>query len=237
MYARRNLLQNNSFTHVFFRCHNRQFFFKDSTVKNFLLFLWAKYKKKYAIKIFEFAIMDNHAHLLVFADSVQQLGDFMRTVNSQLARFINKRLNRDSQAIRERYKSPLITNDIYLQRTMQYIWMNRYKATQRRPETDPYCSASWRIQPEIYKVISKTKEREEMLSCLIDSYELLPIVIGIPIRRFVMDLLNAAISKMHELVSEVFENSHTIGDYESVRFRGEQLSAFRRERVPWVWSP
>ena len=38
----------------------------------------------------------------------------MRTVNSQLARFINKFFDRDSQAIRERFKSPEITSDDYL---------------------------------------------------------------------------------------------------------------------------
>ena len=84
-------------------------FFKDEAVKTFLLFLWAKYKNQYGVKIFDFIIMDNHAHLLIKAESVEGLGHFMRNVNSQLARFINKVYNRDSQAIRERYKSPVIT--------------------------------------------------------------------------------------------------------------------------------
>ncbi len=71
MYARRYIIMNKSFSHVFFRYHNRQFFFDKAVVKNFLLQLWAKYKKKYGVKIIDFIIMDNHAHLLgYFHDNI-----------------------------------------------------------------------------------------------------------------------------------------------------------------------
>ncbi len=80
-----------------------------------------KYKKKYKIKIFEFILIDNHNHLLVKAALTEALGHFMRTVNSLLARHINKSFNRDSQAARERFKSPLISNMTYAHKTMQYI--------------------------------------------------------------------------------------------------------------------
>ena len=126
MYARRDIIPENSIAHVFFRCHNRNFFFQNKDVKGYLLYLWAKYKTKYGIKIFEFCIMDNHAHLMIEAPSADHLGHFMRTVNSLLARYINRVFNRDSQAIRERYRSPIVGCGKYYRQLIQYIWTNLY---------------------------------------------------------------------------------------------------------------
>jgi len=236
MVARRYILRSQSFTHVFFRCHNKQHLLETPVAKSFLLQLWAKYKKKYQIRIFDFIIMDNHVHLLLYVKNVEHLGHFMRTVNSQLARFINKMLGRDSQAIRERYKSPLITSGVYLKGVMQYIWLNRYKVNKQRPDTDPYCSASWRINPDIINTITDNVKMRQLLSTLLDRYDGFIEKLTVPVARFVRDLLNAALSKFHQLTDEIYENYHTIGDQMDVTFRTELLSAFRREHIPWPLS-
>ncbi len=232
MYPRRLIIADRSFAHVFFRCHNRSHFLKPESIKLFLLLLWAKNKSKYHIKIFDFIIMDNHAHMVVQAQSAEHLGRFMRTVNSQLARFINSYFDRDSQAIRERYKSPVITNARYLLKSIEYVWFNRYQVSKVRPDRDPYCSASWRLNIEVVTKLSRNTEKQDLLKKLLDSYRHLPVDVG-PSRKFVRDLLNAVISKASGLSQAIFENSHTIGDDIDVRFRGELLSAFRRENVPW----
>ncbi len=77
-------------------------------------------------------------------------------------------------------------------------------------------------------------EEEILLSKLIDSYEKLPFKVDRPIRRFIRDLLNDAMSRCDDFLSSIFENSHTISDSPDVRFRGAQMSAFRREHVPLV---
>jgi REP element-mobilizing transposase RayT len=238
MYSRRHILNSSDvYAHVFFRCHNKQFFLADKDVKLFLLLLWAKYKNKYQINIFDFNIMDNHAHMLIKAKDSECLGHFMRTVNSQLARFINKKFDRDSQAIRERYKSPLITNIRYLKNTMQYIWLNRYKINGQRPETDLFCSASWRINSEVISHLFPNKKQFQLVSNLLDSYDKLPEPINIPEARFVINMINLAISRLNLLTDVIFENNHTIGDDLDVNFRGEWLSAFHREYVPRApWS-
>ena len=221
--------------HVFFRCHNRQFFLKDRAAKLFLLNLWAKYKHRYQVKIFDFIIMDNHAHLLVQTPSAEHLGHFMRTVNSQLARYINHHNERDSQAIRERYKSPLITNTRYLQATMKYIWLNRYKVTKHRPEHDPFCSASWRLNSGVITNLASDDQEAARFSKLLDSYKDLPVPITKNIRQFVRGLLNEALASIAADDQKVFEGSHTIGDQSDIEFRAELLGAFRREEhVPWV---
>jgi REP element-mobilizing transposase RayT len=231
MYARRNILENGSLAHVFFRCHNRQFFLKNVEVRNYLILLWAKYKKRYDVRINEFIIMDNHAHLLVCADSVEGLGHFMRTVNSQLARFINKLEKRDSQAIRERYKSPLITNERYLLQTMQYIWLNRFKVNKSNPAYDPHCSVSWRLNSDVISYLFKEEKEQALVAKLLDFYPHFESKFG-EFRKFIRDLLNAALSSCMQFVDTIFENGHTIGDAIDVHFRSQVILAFRREHVP-----
>ena len=233
MYPRRLIIADRSFAHVFFRCHNKSHLFKPKEIKTIMLLLWAKYKERYRIKIFDFIIMDNHAHLIVQAESAEHLGHFMRTVNSQLALAINAYFERDSQAIRERYKSPVITNSRYLLKLIEYVWFNRYKVTRLRPDRDRFCSASWRLSSEMIPLITDKKEAQILLEGLLDSYDHLPISVG-PVREFVKTLLNNALSSMSPLSPSVYENSHTIGDEMDVGFRARLLSAFRRESVPWM---
>jgi len=236
MYARRNILRNKSYSHVFFRCHNREFFLKNEQVRDYLLFLWAKYKQKYKVNLYEFNIMDNHAHMLVYVENVEYLGHFMRTVNSQLARYINLLENRDSQAIRERYKSPLITSERYMLQTMQYIWLNRYMVDHQNPDSDPYCSVAWRLGLPVIQHITKDEEKQKLLASLLDQYPEFDSDEK-SFRRFVRDLLNAALSKAETFLDSVFENIHTIGDEIDVIFRGELLSAFHRDYIPLPEPP
>jgi REP element-mobilizing transposase RayT len=239
MYPRRLVLQSGSFAHVFFRCHDRNMFFKDHTVKLFLLLLWAKYRKKYGVDIYEFIIMDNHAHLLIKAESVEGLGHFMRTVNSQLARYINKHFQRDSQAIRERYKSPVITNTHYFKQVRSYIWLNRYRIDKTSdPLKDLFCSASWHVLDNTAKLLGFSGEQlklfEDFLQPSPDAPP--PTSDRSKVHKFFRGLLTAAISVIENLESHILCHGHTIGDKVVVTYRGELFSPSRRERVPWVKS-
>lgn len=239
MYPRRHIIEHRSVCHVTFRCHNRQFLLAPKEVKVFLLLLWAKYKRKYNVRIYDFIIMDNHVHLMLRAEGAESLAGFMRTVNFQLARFINKYFERDSQAIRERYKSPVINDARYQMNVMKYIWLNRHKANKKaRAEKDPFCSASWRLTPSCINGLSGDKEERAALAGLLDSYSSLPE----PLcqrdvkseRRLVRKLLGEAYAKVEELFDKLFENSHTIGDAIVTRARAEILSAFRKKYAPIV---
>ncbi len=206
-------------------------------IKVALLLLWAKYKNKYGIKIFDFIIMDNHIHMLVHAKSSEHLGHFMRTVNSQLARHINIFFGRDSQAIRERYKSPMITNVRYVQNVQQYIWLNRYKVNKTLPDQDPFCSVSWRLDLfEILKHFDRSEKEDRLLWNLLNSYKQIPGYEEVQEKKYVRDLLNASFSKLLEFTREIFENCHTVGDKIDISFRSNLLSAFRRAYIPWCSS-
>jgi REP element-mobilizing transposase RayT len=107
--------------HILFRCHDRNHFLQPLEVKRFALSLLARYKYRYGVKIFDFCIMDKHVHLSLSAPTADALGNFMRTVESQLARFMNKFFNCDSQALKERYKSIVVVGVEYTSKLTQYI--------------------------------------------------------------------------------------------------------------------
>ena len=240
MHARRLILNDNAYSHVFFRCHNKQFFLRPKILKQFFLLLLAKHKDKYGIKIYEFNILDNHVHLLIQSKSTAKLGDFMRVVNSQLARKINQHFNRDSQAIRERYKSPMVSNSDYLVKLMSYIWLNRYKVNKSAlPQKDPYCSLSWRLGNTLVDSLVSSKEDQGLLSSLLDPLEELPIEGANQSKitnRYLLSLIGSALERVHSFVQKVFESYHTVGDTEAVKFRGEYLSAFNRQKRNLVFN-
>ncbi len=237
MYPRRLIIPNNSYAHVISRCHNKAMLLAPKEIKVALLLLWAKYKNKYDIKIFDFIIMDNHIHMLVQAKSSEHLGHFMRTVNSQLARHINNFFDRDSQAIRERYKSPMITNVRYIQNVQQYIWLNRYKVNKTRPDQDPFCSVSWRLAfSEVSTHFGRSEKEARLLSNLLNPYKQIPGYEEVQEKKYVRDLLNAALSKIFEFGRQIFENHHTIGDKTDTDFRRNLLLAFRKTYIPWFSS-
>jgi REP element-mobilizing transposase RayT len=210
---------------------------EPQVVKDHLFFLLAKYKAHYQIKIFDFISMDNHVHIFVRASSALNLGNFMRTVNSQLATFINKYFDRDSQAIKERYNSRLVSNTKYLVDLMKYIWLNRYKVNKNlRPEMDRNCSAYWRIHKP-YKFIKEPKSEAEkknnLLAKLLDDYsDLKEIYIGKSEESFIKRLINEGISSLDYLFNELITNTHTIGDAEALKFRAHYFTVFRRSQAP-----
>ncbi len=233
MYSRKQIVEENSYAHVTFRCLNREFLFEASAVKEFIILSWFRYFQRYGIKIFAFIVMDNHAHMVIQTPGPEELGHFMRTVNSQIARFVNKFYGRDSHALKERYKSPIISNDIYMRRTLQYVWLNRYKVDGKDPKTDPYCSLSWKMHPRIFGMVFQKYKKAENLKSLLTSLKKLPIPYTETYREL-QDLLNEARSKIVSLTKEIFQNMHTIGDLVTVQYRSELLRASLREHIPWV---
>ena len=232
MYPRRLILNNNAYSHVFFRCHNKNHFLKPGEIKRYFLWLLSKYKLKYGIKIYEFIIMDNHVHLLIKSECTSKLGDFMRVVNSQLARKINQYFERDSQAIRERYKSPCVSHHGYMLNLMKYIWFNRLRVDKAsNPKQDIYCSLSWRLGNTNPQSMYEAQEDKEMIAGLLDPIDELPLELTDTSQSFISKMVSVAIKALSSLAQKVFEHSHTIGDLQAVKFRGEALSAFSRQKT------
>jgi REP element-mobilizing transposase RayT len=240
MTPRKHIINNNSLAHIIFRCHDRNNFLEPECVKKKALLLLARYKQRYGIKIHDFCIMDNHVHIALTAPSADLLGNFMRTVESQLARFINSHFKRDSQALRERYKSLLVIGADYVRNLTKYIYMNRFRVNKLQPQCDYYCSAYWRLRKPHKWIPNATSDEDKdnnLLAKLLDDYDLQRAPKESSTATYIAALIAEALEqiKAEEEFSK-YERGHTIGDEHSVNYRSEVINAYRRNTGPPNYS-
>lgn len=122
----------NSYPHGFFHVMvqgiNKSKIFNLSTYKSIYLNLIKNYYSHYNVSIISYCIMDNHAHLLLYVDNIDDLSLFMHKLNSSYAHIYNVKENRVGYVFRDRFKSECIRDTKYLIYCIKYIHMNPVKA-------------------------------------------------------------------------------------------------------------
>ena len=85
---------NTSFFHVMSQGINREkIFYKKSYCKKYLN-LMQENEKKYNVEIIAYCVMSNHVHMLIYAEKINNLSNFMRMINTSYARYFNWYENR-----------------------------------------------------------------------------------------------------------------------------------------------
>lgn len=107
---------------------NKEFIFENAKDKAYYIYLLKKYYKIFKIDILAYCIMDNHAHLLLYSDEINNLSKFMQKVNMLYANYYNKSRNRVGIVFRNRFTTKAIYNEKQLYICMKYIFMNPVKA-------------------------------------------------------------------------------------------------------------
>jgi len=125
---RRLILQDQSYFHVTWKCHNNDFLLRDDTIKAKLYSLLSRYKQQYNIKIYGYCFMDNHPHLVGYCKSVTEFSHFFQVVNGLLARFINRLHRRKGQVVMDRIHSPQIQSERHMLHVLHYIDLNPVRA-------------------------------------------------------------------------------------------------------------
>ena len=129
-------LLNGKLCHYIVQGINKEYIFEEKDDKNKYLSLLKNYYKKYKIDIICYCIMDNHTHLILYSDNINNISEFMRIVNSLYAMYYNKKRNRVGYVFRDRYKSVLILDRSQLLRCIKYIHMNPVKANIVKRESE-----------------------------------------------------------------------------------------------------
>ncbi|MBN8555744.1 MAG: transposase [Deltaproteobacteria bacterium] len=125
----RNLiLEDKSFFHVTWKCHNEDFLLQDERAKTHLYDLLRRFKEKYHIKIYGYCFMDNHPHIVGYCESVKEFSRYFQVVNGMFARFINTQMERKGQVIMDRLRSPQIQTERYLLTVLRYVDLNPVRA-------------------------------------------------------------------------------------------------------------
>ena len=119
----------NVLYHIINRGNNRQAIFFCDDDYNFFLDALKSAKERYQCKIYSFALMTNHVHLLIEAigDS-KNLAYLMKHISQRYGQYINKHYKRSGTLWEGRFRSSPISMDRYLLACSRYIEMNPVRA-------------------------------------------------------------------------------------------------------------
>lgn len=117
-----------SFFHVICQGINKSYIFdyKDD-IEKYIHFMY-KLNDEYNIKIIAYCVMNNHVHLLLEFDKLDNLSSYMHRLNTKYANYYNKKYNRVGFVFRNRFKSEAIFDKSYLYNCINYIFNNPVKA-------------------------------------------------------------------------------------------------------------
>jgi REP element-mobilizing transposase RayT len=119
---------NTKFLHVMVQGINKEYIFNTSEDKETYIRLLIKYSEKYDIKIVSYCVMDNHAHILIHLNVVEDLTKLMSSVNTTYGIYYNKIKKRLGYVFRDRYKVENIYTDNHMINCIRYIHQNPIKA-------------------------------------------------------------------------------------------------------------
>lgn len=131
--------ETGEYMHIIVRGNGKQILFEDSSDREKYLYLLKKYAGETEISILAYCLMDNHVHLLV-RDTDSSCAVFMKKIGVGYANYYNKKYERTGHLFQDRYKSEIVTDDVYLLSVYRYILNNPEKAGICRAESYPWSS-------------------------------------------------------------------------------------------------
>jgi REP element-mobilizing transposase RayT len=118
--------------------------------------LLTKYKSQHGFKLFAFALLPNHIHMLVETRPETTLSDIMHNITSSYTKYYNKKYNRQGHLFRGRFRAVIIEKEPYLLKLTRYIHLNPKFLGMAADSADyPYSSYllfTGRAQEGLYRV-------------------------------------------------------------------------------------
>lgn len=115
---------NTSFFHIMVQGIRKEYVFREEEDIETYYRLIYKYISKYHVKIIAYCIMNNHAHLLVYVEKINELSEFMRAINTTYALYYNKKYKLNGYVFRNRYRAEPLYSQKYLINCINYIHNN-----------------------------------------------------------------------------------------------------------------
>lgn len=127
--------------HVINRCNHQEKLLTHSDLQDCCALL-LEAKKRFGIRIFAYALLQNHYHLLVQEPAVKSLSKAMHWFNGSMAMRFNIRHDSKGHLWQGRFRNRVIKDDPHLLRCLLYIELNPARAGLAPNVTDwPFCSA------------------------------------------------------------------------------------------------
>ena len=124
--ARKDLISN--YVHIMAQGINREYIFEKDYFKEKYWRLLNEKKENYDLEIISHCIMDNHIHLVMHYETIEDLSEFMKRTNTAYAKWYNKQQERVGYVFRDRYKVEQILDYQHLYSCIRYVHNNPVKA-------------------------------------------------------------------------------------------------------------
>jgi len=123
----RNSFQS-SFFHIMVQGINKSYIFEYNNDIKYYIKTMYELNMDYNIRIIAYCIMNNHSHLLIEANNIDNISKYMHRLNTKYGKYYNKKYNRVGYVFRDRYKSEAIYNEKHMYCCIKYIYNNPVKA-------------------------------------------------------------------------------------------------------------
>jgi putative transposase len=124
----RRLIPSDAAMHVTCRGNNKQKVFRSNTDKLKYYNLLGDLKGENEIDIFNYSLMDNHVHLVLFPKPGNTLSKFMKQLNLSYALYFKKQYDYFGHLWQDRFNSCIVANDSYLLQCGKYVELNPVRA-------------------------------------------------------------------------------------------------------------
>lgn len=114
--------------HIMTQGIRQEYIFNNDKFKKKYIHELKKYLEKYNVMLICYCIMDNHSHLLIRSEKMEEISEYMRCVNTTYAGYYNKINNRKGYVFRNRFNSQPIFSEKQMYTCINYIYNNPVKA-------------------------------------------------------------------------------------------------------------
>lgn len=166
----------SNIVHVISQGIKKEYIFNRKVFKEKYLELIQENSEKFNIKIIANCIMDNHVHMCLFYEKIENLSQFMHQINSCFANFYNKLESREGYVFKNRYYLQEIYNRQQLFNVIAYIHNNPVKANMvSNPEDYKYSTymdyINQQIEQSLILLIFESKDYIETFNYIHKNYE------------------------------------------------------------------
>jgi putative transposase len=127
-YARKHQLQQSLVYHAFSRSNGRKVIFQEPNDLDYFKTLLYKYNLRFDAKIYHWAIMLNHYHLVVEFEYPEVISKFMAGLHRAYSHYYHKQYNAAGFLWQGRFKLQPIQKDLYLKNCGRYVERNPVRA-------------------------------------------------------------------------------------------------------------
>lgn len=127
MSRRRRIHVVGGIYHVIQRGNNKDFIFQEDKDKGFFIKQLKDFKKGMGYKVFGFALMNNHYHIILQILGLP-LNEIMHRINSKYSKYYNYKYERVGHVFQGRYAALFVQDENYLLSLLRYVHYNPVKA-------------------------------------------------------------------------------------------------------------